>query len=138
MSALTADRNTPIMGAGRFKQSYPVAASTTIYKGSIVAINAAGNAVPAGAAGLQTVGIALAHVDNSAGAAAALSVEVQEEVGLFVNGSSFTKADVGKKASASDDQTISTYSTSSSTVNLIRQVDSNGVWVDIGLPYVGV
>lgn len=58
--------------------TFPVAASTTIYQGTLVAINAAGNALAAAdTAGLVVVGIANQTVNNAGGAAGALSIEVQ-------------------------------------------------------------
>ena len=46
--ALTADRNTP-QRLNRLRNSDPVEASTLIYVGSMVALNASGNAIPAAA-----------------------------------------------------------------------------------------
>ena len=49
MAALTSSRNTPEMSDFGRMQVYPVEANTTIYLGSMVALNANGNAVPASA-----------------------------------------------------------------------------------------
>src|ERR1700684_1660052 len=57
MAALTSSRNTPEMSDFGRMQVYPVEANTTVYLGSMVALNANGNAVPAAsAAGLRIVG----------------------------------------------------------------------------------
>ncbi len=57
MAALTSSRNTPEMSDFGRTQIYPVEANTTVYLGSMVALNANGNAVPASsAAGLRIVG----------------------------------------------------------------------------------
>ena len=57
MAALTSSRNTPEMSDFGRVQNYPVEANTTIYLGSMVALNANGNAVPAAStAGLRIVG----------------------------------------------------------------------------------
>ena len=54
MAALTNSRNTPELADGGRMQVYPVEANTTVYLGSIVALNANGNAVPASSnAGLK-------------------------------------------------------------------------------------
>ncbi len=66
--------------------SMPMAASTTIYAGTMVAKDASGNAVPASSsAALILVGKAEAQVDNSAGAAGAKRVEVRSGVFAFNN-----------------------------------------------------
>src|SRR5690242_19415085 len=57
MAALTSSRNTPEMSDFGRMQVYPVEANTTIYLGSMVALNANGNAVPASSTpGLRIVG----------------------------------------------------------------------------------
>ena len=57
MAALTSSRNTPEMSDFGRMQMYPVEANTTVYLGSMVALNANGNAVPAAStAGLRLVG----------------------------------------------------------------------------------
>jgi hypothetical protein len=60
---------------------YPIAASTKIVKGAIVALNSSGNAVNA-AAGVTgpCVGVAAETVDNSSGSAGALSITVHHGV----------------------------------------------------------
>jgi hypothetical protein len=141
MAPLSGPRNTPIMGAGGVPvlASYPVAASTKIWPGSIVAINSSGYAVEASdTAGLTVVGICDpqhgAAVDNSAGADGAINVPVIQGVGELVNGDSITLADVGGIAYVSDDQTVVTSGTSNSIVaGIIYLVDANGVWVFVGL-----
>src|SRR5260370_7493860 len=49
MAALSNSRNTREMADGGRMRVYPVEANTNIYLGGIVALNAAGNAVPASA-----------------------------------------------------------------------------------------
>src|SRR5437899_4606580 len=49
MAALSNSRNTPEMADGGRMRVFPVEANTNIYLGGIVALNAAGNAVPASA-----------------------------------------------------------------------------------------
>lgn len=77
MSALTASRDTvQLASEGNF--TLELAAATKIYAGSLVAINASGYAVPASASSaLRCVGRAEKTVDNTSGAAGALTIEVK-------------------------------------------------------------
>ena len=73
-------------------KSAPVAASTIIYGGSIVAVNQSGYAVPASAdPTLFVVGVAVATADNSAGAAADVLVDIERGVFSFHNSSSCSR-----------------------------------------------
>ena len=73
MSALTQDRNTSRRDGNQVEP--PVAATTRIWGGSIVCINAGGYAVPgATATTLKAVGVAEDRADNSAGVAGAIRV----------------------------------------------------------------
>jgi hypothetical protein len=135
--ALSAARNTPIMGEGGIPvlNYFPVAASTIIYEGSLVAKDTAGNAVPASTTStLVVVGIAKETVDNSAGLAAALNVGVVQAAGRFVNGNAMTKAAVGGLVYVVDDQTVTTSSAGSAPIaGTVYLVDSNGVWLYAGI-----
>lgn len=135
MTALTKDRNTkrrePTLN------NDPVAASTKIYAGSLVCINASGYAVPGStSATLKARGVAQEQVDNSAGSAGALRVESRRGVFPFANSTStdeITRADIGASAYIVDDQTVAKTSNSSarSVAGVIRDVDSDGVWIEI-------
>lgn len=106
MAALTADRNTPRQGAGQLV-SYPVAASTTLYAGGLVALNAAGYAVPAAdTEGLIVVGVAEKKVNNASGAAGDLSVNVWVDAIFELAASAITQAMVGDAMYVVDDQTF--------------------------------
>jgi hypothetical protein len=104
MAAATADKLTPRKEAE--EKAYPVKASTTIYAGTLVAVDANGHALPASdAAGLKVVGVADAKADNSAGAAAAINVKVRR--GVFrLAAASITLAMVGTIMYVVDDQTF--------------------------------
>lgn len=105
MAALTKDRETQQKHAG--VKSYPVAAATKIFKGSMVAINATGFAVPAAdTANLRVAGVAYEQIDNSAGADGDLSIRVH--VGRYFRfaASSITQAMVGQTMYVVDDQTF--------------------------------
>jgi hypothetical protein len=136
MVALAKDRNTPRRTA--HTESHPVAAGAKIFAGSIVVLNA-GYAAPGSIAlGLIAVGRANEHVNNSAGAAGDLAVEVERGVFLFANDGTITQADVGKTAYIVDDQTVSDSDRAPaatvaerSPAGKIRGVETGGVWVEI-------
>jgi hypothetical protein len=135
--ALSADRNTPILGAGGLPKNtnYPVYQSTTIYEGALVQINSTGYLVEATTTSVNiTVGIATQHVNNSSGASGDLNCAVLQGVGRFANGNSITKASVGQLCYVVDDQTVTTSAAGSPPVaGTIYAVDSSGVWVYTGL-----
>ncbi len=106
MTALTATRNTRSQGVGL--KHYPVAATTTIYKGGMVCIDADGYAVPAAdTSGLSNcIGVAHEDVDNSGGVDGDLNVRVElGRVHLLV-ATSITQAMVGDNMYVVDDQTF--------------------------------
>lgn len=126
MTALAQDRKTDKLGtedvAYPVLLKYPVEAATSIYGGALVAINAAGNAVPASAIGaLKCIGRAERQCLNLAtggtvspdgianGVAGSILVPVRQGVYYFnVNAdSTVTKANFGANVFASDDNTVS-------------------------------
>lgn len=133
--ALTKDRNTVRRDGVQY--SDPVAAATRIFGGSLVCLNAAGNAVPGSlSATLKARGVAQEHVDNRDGAAGDLRIESRRGLFPFANSTStdeITRADIGASAYIVDDQTVAKTSATStrSIAGVIRDVDSNGVWVEI-------
>lgn len=135
MTALTKDRNTKRRDGVQFND--PVAASTRIFAGSLVCLNASGFAVPGSTATtLKARGVAQEHVDNSTGGAGALRVETRRGVFPFANSAAtdeITRVDIGADAYIVDDQTVAkTHATNSRSVaGVIRDVDSDGVWVEI-------
>lgn len=111
--ALSTDRRTPKRGQNVIADyvDAPVAASTVIYNGALVALNASGYAVPADSttAGLRVVGVASAKADNSAGANGAIKVRVERGVFGFKNSAStsaVSAADAGRPCYAVDDCTV--------------------------------
>ncbi len=129
---LTNDRNTPMRQGDMV--TLPVEANTTIYAGAMVAVNAAGNAVPAAdAAGLTVIGRAEAQVDNTGGAAGALTIQVRRGVFQFANStaSALTAADVGQVAHVADDATVAKTTTNSIVAGKVLGVEAGGVWVEI-------
>lgn len=140
MTALASGRLTPQMGVDAVppKLSLPVAASTTIYAGSLVALSA-GYAVPASAAlGLVAVGKAEFDADNASGSAGAINATVVIGAFRFDNsggGDAIAQANVGALAYIVDDQTVALTSNSGarSAAGRILQIDSTGVWVFVGV-----
>lgn len=98
--------------------SYPLAAATKIYKGTLVFVTAAGYAIPArtGTATDVFVGVAAETQDNTAGAAGALSLLV-EKTGTFVLGkATAAQTDVGIAFYAADDNNVTATSTGAQLV----------------------
>jgi hypothetical protein len=132
MAAATTEIDTPERPGSVTR--YPMAAATIIYAGTMVALNAAGNSVPAAdAANLRVVGRAEETVDNASGAAGDQSISVKEGVFKFAN--SATNAvdpdDRGKTCFVEDDNTVSEVGgTNSVKAGRVVDVDSDGVWVD--------
>jgi hypothetical protein len=133
MVALTSERNTR-MRIGDFRVE-PVAAAIKIWGGSLVMRNAAGFLTKgATATGCVGVGRAEKTVDNTAGAAGAVSLEYQRGLFLFANstaGDLITIADVGKVCFILDDQTVAkTDGTATrSRAGIVDAVEATGVWV---------
>lgn len=112
---------------------YPLAAATILYAGALIALNSSGNAVAASdTAGLRVVGRAEETVDNSAGSAGDLSIDVKE--GVFKYANSGTAAvdpdDKGKDCFVEDDTIVAETSTHKVKAGRVVQVDSDGVWID--------
>lgn len=135
MTALTKDRNTVRRDGVQFND--PVAASTRIYAGSLMCLDASGNAVPGSTSTTLTArGVPQEQVDNSAGAAGDLRIESRRGVFPFANSAAadeITRADIGANAYIVDDQTVAkTDGTATRSVaGVIRDVDSDGVWIEI-------
>ncbi|MBI3677388.1 MAG: hypothetical protein HY243_12315 [Proteobacteria bacterium] len=137
MAALTADRNTPRRDG--FDRVFPVAAATKIFGGAIVALNAAGNAVPGQTAlALAAVGRCEQSVDNSAGAAGDQTAQVTRGIFLFDNsagGDAITLSAVGSPCYMVDDHTVALTSGivagagTRSAAGTVFDVDASGVWV---------
>jgi len=126
--ALTKDRNTPCREGDLFVHG--VAASTKIYAGSLVCVNASGYAVPGSVSTtLKAVGRAEETVDNSAGSNADKTVSVRKGTFKFANAGDITIAHIESSVYINDDQTVSSVSTSKSVAGKCVAVDSDGVWV---------
>lgn len=130
---LTAERDTQAKD-GKIL-SVPVAASTKILAGALVAINASSLAVPgATSTTLKAAGRANQTVDNTAGAAGALSVEVEKGVFKYKNstaGDLITLADHNNDCFIVDDEQVAKTNGGStrSIAGKVYDVDATGVWV---------
>lgn len=117
MAALTNSRNTPELADGGRIQVYPVEANTTIYLGSIVALDGNGNAVPAsstpglkviGRADMMSNGFPGQDAVNNPGVAGAIAIIVRRGVFMYaVNDNSIGAPQVGLIAFAVDDNSVS-------------------------------
>ena len=135
--ALNAERDTPELANGGKTLALPVKGATTIYQGSLVALNASGYAVPGSAAeGLIAAGRAEETVVN-AGADGAATIRVTRGVFVFDNsatqGNKVTAAHLLKPCYIEDDQTVTALSTGSSVAGKVIAVRDDGVAVEIGL-----
>ncbi len=151
MAALTSSRNTPEMADGGRIRVVNVEANTTIYLGGMVAINAAGNAVPASAttstANDQKVigraeyvvnGTPAQNAANNPGTAGAIQIAVRKGVFMYAQDSSITGASVGSPCFALDDNNVTATDRASgaavqqyAVAGQVVAVDASGeVWVD--------
>lgn len=106
---------------------YPVAASTTIYEGTMFFINGAGYATDGTGTGANRFGgIAIAKADNAAGAAGDVKVEGYRR-GIFeLVGSGFAQSDVGRVSYATDNFTLTTtYAAAAIRVGIIVEYVSS-------------
>lgn len=139
MAALSAPRSTPRMGDSACIDlvNIPMKASTKIYQGAIV-VSDAGYAAPARTAtGLIAWGRAEDTVDNTAGSAGALTINVRRGTFKFDNSASgdlIAQVNIGASVFLVDDHTVALTSNSAarSTAGVVMQVDSDGVWVQLG------
>jgi hypothetical protein len=151
MAALSNSRNTPEMGDGGRFRVYPVEANSNIYLGAMVALNAAGNAVPASATttianALKVIGRAERvqngsvgqNAINNPGAAGAISIVVRKGVFLYGQDSSIAAAQLGAQCFALDDNNVTATDRASgasvqqyAVAGQAVALDSSGqVWVD--------
>ena len=105
MTALTGDRNSHRRVSDVFED--PVKASTKIYGGSMVCLDANGKAVPASdTVGLKIRGVAEGRADNSSGADDAINIITRRDGAYKFSASGLTDADIDKPVYIVDDQTI--------------------------------
>lgn len=129
---LTADRNTQMKDGELIAVKMAVA---KVFAGSLVAINASGYATPgAAAATLTYFGRAEETVDNSAGSAGDVTVQVRRGK-MFKWGNyasdAVTQAELGKLCYIYDDAQVAKTSGDGarSVAGIVLGVDADGVWV---------
>ncbi|MDD3325646.1 MAG: hypothetical protein PHW25_01010 [Zoogloea sp.] len=134
MASLTSDRNTPERTGESF--AFPAKANTTIFRGSLVALEA-GYVVPGHTAtGLVAVGRAEQVVEDQFGVA-----QVVARRGVFrfgnLSGDVVTQAEVGADCYIVDDQTVAKTDGGGtrSRAGKVVAVELLGVWVQTGLGY---
>lgn len=132
--ALSKPRDT--IERGRDLLVIPVAAATTIFQGALVALNAAGYAVPGSVATtLKAAGRAEETVDNSAGAAGALSVRVKRGAFKFKNAAAdpCVQGDTLADCYIVDDEAVAKTNGANtrSKAGKILEVEATGVWVEL-------
>lgn len=119
----------------------PVEATTLIYRGTIVAKNAAGNAVPAAdAAGFVVMGRAegpgnnaVGDADNSSGDAGDIGCRIGRGIFRWNNSTAHpvSKVHRGQVGYCEDDNTVGTDpGTNKIAAGHIVDVDDDGVWID--------
>lgn len=133
MSALTAGRKVVTRKPNPYDHgievSYTVAASTTIFEGSFVRIDAGGDIVPCDGTDSQTlffVGLALETVNNSGGADGDLSCKVLVGGIIETTIGSETLADIGKYVYTTDDQTLAVNSADNELVGTVIGMSNEG------------
>jgi len=133
MAGLTRDRATSYREG--VELDYPVAASTKIYAGSLVCVNADGFAVPAAdTSGYVFVGVALEQVDNSAGANGAKNLRVRRQGVFEFDAASITQAMVGDPMYAVDDHTFDDAAGPTNDIKvglLVKYASATKGWIDI-------
>ena len=151
MAALTNSRNTPEMADSGRIRVLGVEANTTVFLGSMVAVNAAGNAVPASATtttanALKVIGraeyvvngIPAQNAVNNPGVAGAIQLAVRKGVFMFSQDSSITTALIGSPCFALDDNNVTATDRASgasvqqyAVAGEVVAIDPSGeVWVD--------
>lgn len=112
-----------------------VKAATKIYKGALVAKNAAGYVLPAAdVAGQTVIGVAMETVDNTGGADGALTIRVTTGVFKFTNygADPCVQADMHGIVRVQDDTTVrNAGGTADIIAGILEQIDSDGVWVHV-------
>lgn len=132
MPALTRDRATPYREG--IEVEYPVAASTKIYAGSLVCVNAAGYAVPAAdTSGYRFIGVAMEQMDNT-GEAGAQSMRVRRAGVFEFDAASIEATMVGGAMYAVDDHTFDDAAGPTNDIKvgqLVKYVSATKGWIDI-------
>lgn len=143
MAAVTA--NQLIVQSPKGKRSLPVAASTVLYQGTMVFVNAAGYADDDTASGVNKfAGIAVGIADNSAGSNGDIQVELYTDGDFELVGASFAQTDVGLDVFGDDNYTVATADGAASvrvgscagyvsSTKILVALETDGYWQQTGL-----
>ncbi len=138
MAAATNDRKIRMQGEVRRTFTGKLAAATTIYLGTLVAKNAAGNVVPASdAAAIKVIGVALETVVN-AGAASAKSIQIGTGIFEFDNAAgAIVLAGQHALCYVADDSSVSTAAAMANdcVAGLVVDFTTTKVFVDVDPMY---
>ena len=132
MAALTTNKPRTRVGVGqRFRD--PVAAATRIFAGSMVALNAAGNAIRAVPTATRIRGVALDEADNTTGVIGGKSVDIERGPFLVANDTTnpVTRAHIGANVYVVDDNTVGSASAGTIVAGKCLDVTPQGVVVEI-------
>lgn len=137
MTALANTRTTPEMALfpALAPVSVPVNALSVIYAGALVCLDSNGHAVP-GTESTTLIPVGRAEKSVTGGAADGDEViDVKPGVFKYENADGIAQTDVGSDAYVVDDQTVALGSggATRSICGKIVQVDTDGVWVAVGL-----
>ena len=128
MTALAKNHSRTRVGIGqRFVD--PVAAAKHIFAGAMVALDAAGNAIPAIPTGTVMRGVALEEADNTTGSAGDASVPIERGPFLVANDGSIDRTHIGTSVYVVDDNTVGDMGTL--LAGKCLDVTTMGVVVDI-------
>lgn len=126
MTALSRDKGRAYESGSRAISAFPVAAAARIYEGAAVGLNSATGYARSLVSGDRCVGFATRRVDNSAGAAGAMKVEVIEQgtIRLPVTGALITSP--GAAVYATDDDTFDLTSLAASFIGHVARFEASG------------
>ncbi len=134
MTALTTNRNTPRRESPDI-EAHPLKGGATIFQGALACLDAAGWAMP-GQTGLGLKPIGIAQHRQTAAFDGESKVTTRRGVFPLANSGgadTITRADIGNAAYMVDDQTVAKTNGSGtrSVAGTIRDVDAQGVWVQV-------
>lgn len=129
MSAIK-DIDSPSRSGDRY--GYPVYAGIKHFGRSIVALNAAGQSVPAGHADqVCLMGLAETHIDNTNGATGDKTVQCLRGVRRFPVAAA-TQADIDSPVYALDDNTLQLTNVGGELkLGVLEAIDADGTWIRI-------
>lgn len=127
MANLTKSRVTAELASGGKTFADPVAAATVLFQGSMVGLDASGNAVKAAPAVATMRGVAVRTADNADGSAGDVSVEIKRGVFQFAQ-TGLDRTDIGADVYVVDDNTVSAAGTL--IAGKLLDIDPAGAWVE--------